>query len=349
MNFSTPVGPLLPLSAARSSNSSRASRARAVGRGGVSLLFALAVGLAASDAAAQSVAADGAGRVTFAHPFRAGHCSGSVTVAGVPTETVVMRRHPDGSVRHAVLTADCPAAGSYALTCGCGDGAPAIATPAVQVEIGSLGTVAASGAGEAFGMERRWTAAGGPILVSIDARADGQVSVTGEHAWHDTPHDPEGRAVTTYDLTITVDGAVVYQRGGVRHHPQTRWRVVHDPQPGPHLAFDAAYLAATEVVPRYDTTKTPTAQAVERQWWLDPSRLHWAKTPHDPLTEEYGTTNPSFIGADEGSPLTPPQALYVTTGHPLPWQRSMINPSPPKKLFAPPHLVSTSIVLAPAR
>ena len=286
------------------SSCSRASRRPAT-------RFLLAAALAAALSPAASAAeltrvqvrqtAGTGGVVTFGQVFAAGQVPGSVearTTAGapLPTQVDVRRRHPDGSVRHAILSVDVPGSQTVAL-------APVAASAVgtglsvaqalsggfdVEVEVTWGGKTYTASAAQALrtGPVERWLA--GPLVteyrapgalaagdgsrltrlhVLFDVRFlsadEARVSIAVENAWHDTPGD------LTYDVQVVARGAVVLQQLGLKHHHRSRWRHVLRWGAAPDFQVhpDPASLIAAGAVPRYDVARRRVpVSAVDGLW-----------------------------------------------------------------------------------
>ncbi len=241
------------------------------------------------------------GVVTFGQVFVAGQVPGSVearTAAGaaLPTQVDIRRRHPDGSVRHAILSVDLPAAQTLSLVpvaAGPARGGLAVAEALAggfdtEVRITSGGKTYSASAAAALraGPVQPWLA--GPLVTEYRAAgvltaSDGsqltrlhvlfdvrflsadaaRVSVAVENAWHDTPGD------LTYDVQIVSNGAVVLRQSALKHHHRTRWRqIVHwGAVPEFQALPDPSYLIAAGAIPRYDVARRRvSAGALDALW-----------------------------------------------------------------------------------
>src|SRR4051812_1962167 len=75
----------------------------------------LTAALATADAATLATYQFGPGWATFGLALPQGAASSSVAVGSLPTQTDVKTTWPDGSIRFAVVTANIPSAGAYAI------------------------------------------------------------------------------------------------------------------------------------------------------------------------------------------------------------------------------------------
>lgn len=77
-----------------------------------------------------------------------------------------------------------------------------------------------------------------------------RADVVVENAWAYEP----GPQNFTYDAAVSIDGAQVYEKDGLTHFAQARWRKVFWEGEAPliHVKHDAAYMMSTGAVPAYD-------------------------------------------------------------------------------------------------
>ncbi|MGC4118029.1 MAG: hypothetical protein QM765_26455 [Myxococcales bacterium] len=237
--------------------------------------------------------------VTFAQAFKPGDVPAGARVAarlasgpGVALQADEKARHADGSLRHAVLTAQLPSlagGGSQKVELVATNdplpGDPPVAAAAllsgsfdaVVSLVLSDGTYTAS-AKELLGKDasRRWiegsqvtewtlsapvtngSAAHPHLTARFDVRAYAggsvRVDVIVENGWAYVPA-PQN---VTYDAAVSINGAPVWSKAGIEHGTHARWRktfwVGSDPQVGVHL--DPKYLLSTGAVPHYDPELT---------------------------------------------------------------------------------------------
>ena len=234
--------------------------------------------------------------VTFAQAFRPGDVMTTVVgrVGGeggtlLPTQVDVKRRHPDGSVRHALVALDLGSAPTTTQTIELVS-ADAAAQPGtaldallaggldLDVEITLGGTTYTLDAADALrDGATRWSEgplvnafrasglASGPsglreLLVLFDVSFFGpegaRVRVGVENAFTDA------RADRTYDVRVLADGAPIFEQTGLVHHHHARWSLTHvwgDAAPNAHVAPELGYLAEVGVVPKYDARTVPEA------------------------------------------------------------------------------------------
>lgn len=201
--------------------------------------------------------------------------------------------HPDGSLRHAVISAVMPALAAgqsqtVTLSKSTGTTTAVGATPAALLHAGfsaavtlKIGALTYSVSADDLlknGKYTTWLA--GPIvnewLASAPLKtADGvehphlsarfairsyagldktRVDVTIENDWAYEPNPSN----FTYDAVITVGGKSAYEKLGLTHLHHARWRklVWSGSAPQVHVKHNTAYLIASRAVPNYDQTVT---------------------------------------------------------------------------------------------
>lgn len=237
--------------------------------------------------------------ITFGHIFAPGDLPKSGSLSGIsedgtplPLQVDVKASHPDGSVRHAVISAVLPRLSPrQAETIGlmktaAGSGVSQLSRPADLIDTGFTASVVLSVDGKTYtasadalfksGKVTTWLA--GPIanewLVSTPFKAIGgtdhphlaarfairayagqqkaRVDVTIENNW---AYEPQPRNFI-YDARIIVGGNDVYTVNGMTHYHHARWRKVFwwGAAPQVHIKHDTAYLIASKAVPNYDQT-----------------------------------------------------------------------------------------------
>ena len=234
--------------------------------------------------------------ITFGQVFVAGDVSGTESVTGkladgsaLPLQVDVKARHPDGSVRHAVISAVLPqlAAGqtqSISLAKTAAPSAPPATSPTTLTSAGftasvnvTLGGVPYSASADTLlksGTATTWLS--GPLvnewLVSAPLKTAGgaehphlaarfairsyagldkaRVDVTIENGW---AHEPNPTNLT-YDAQIVVGGTPVYTKAGLTHYHHARWRKTFwwGAAPQAHVRHNTAYLIGSKAVPNYD-------------------------------------------------------------------------------------------------
>ncbi|MFL6656441.1 MAG: hypothetical protein ACJ8GW_00070 [Massilia sp.] len=245
--------------------------------------------------------------ISFGQIFAEGHWQPGEALSArlsdgtrLPLQADIKALHPDGSVRHAVLTVLAPpmAAGqarSIALVKGAGSaphsGAPV--TPLqllehgfsadVQLTLGQHVYTASLASALRSGQHTSWLA--GPLanewLLSVPlvdpkgqvhphlaarfaVRALGstqaRVDVTLENTWAFEP-EPQN---FTYDSEITIGHNKVYSKSGLTHFHHARWRKVFwwGAQPQLQVRHNTAYLIASRALPNYDQTVHVSAAAL---------------------------------------------------------------------------------------
>lgn len=285
-----------------------------------------------------------AGVVTFGLPLPAGQTFEGLaaTLDGTPVDTQVdvLRRHDDGSVRHAVVAVQLPALeadDNLALelrTAGAA-GASRPNLPAgfdAVVEITQGGQTytaraadALAGATESWldgplAVERRAsirpTDGGGSehpaIDVFFDVRHDALGGVRVSVGVENTAHDTAG--AVTYDVRILDGaGAVRFEQDALRHLNYARWRHVFTD--GAHssafVQHDRAQLEAAHAIPRYQAD-------LEYPNSLIQSRVSaFEGTEHGPMQlGQIVRYMPQTGGRDDIGPLPEWTAVAVFTGDP---------------------------------
>lgn len=265
-----------------------------------------------------------AGWATFGLALPAGAAANGVQVDGLPTQTDVKVRWPDGSIRFAVVSANIPAAGIYAIRSGAassGSFTPALPAVSVTLTVNGQALVATSPSvvsdlwlsGPVVSEGRAVVAPGGhPFLrVNFDTRAysDGKarVDVSVENVL-----DQSGATTVTYDAAIAINGQTVYTKPAIQHYYLTRWRKV----------FTVASTTLSSVTP--DFTPFNQSQALPPYLSLVANEVT-APTGanYDVLREGALNTNmPAHGGRPELAPFPDWTARYIV--HKDPTQRAMV-------------------------
>ncbi|WP_306395992.1 hypothetical protein [Telluria beijingensis] len=218
----------------------------------------------------------------------------------LPLQLDVKALHPDGSVRHAVVSAVLPTPTAQPLAFGLvrstqdAGSAPADATPAALLKSGLSATVELDINGKRYtaslerllaqGKPATWL--DGPIarewlvpapFVDRGGRAHphlaarfavrwypalkkARVDVTVENNWS---HEPSPQHIT-YDARIAVGGDTVYRKEGLTHYHHARWRTLAwwGGDPALHLRHDSRQLMATRALPNYDSSVVVNERAL---------------------------------------------------------------------------------------
>ncbi|MFC5477603.1 hypothetical protein [Massilia suwonensis] len=138
-----------------------------------------------------------------------------------------------------------------------------------------------------------------------DAIKKARVDVTLENAWAYEPN-PQN---LTYDAEVMVRGAVVYSKPGLTHYHHSRWRKTFwwgGDASQAHVKHNIAYLIASRAVPNYDQS------VVVRESALAALKAKWTGTAIEPMN--VGTANsymPSTGGRDEIGLLPGWAATYL--------------------------------------
>ncbi|MCC2971661.1 hypothetical protein [Massilia sp. IC2-476] len=238
------------------------------------------------------------------------------TAAGtIPLQMDVKATHPDGSVRHAVISAlvarpEARKPVALGLFAGAAPNAHTSAAPETErPAVDAVVSATIDGKRYSATLDRRpaqpprdsWLA--GPIAhewhAAVPLRSAGgeehpqlvarfalrtypgarrtRVDITVENAWAFEP----GARNFTYDAQIALDGAAVYTRPGLNHYHHTRWRKVFwvGGDPGVDVHPSMQDLMASRAIPNYD----PTVLVAESA--LADMQARW----HGPRTEPMGT------------------------------------------------------------
>ena len=247
--------------------------------------------------------------VTFGQMFAAGAVSASDTLVGalengalIPLQMDVKATYPDGSVRHAVLSAVIPAIsarGTVTVSLSKASvnlAAPAAVTPDALLASGFSTRVALTIDGQLYtasadellkttpaknwlngAIANEWmvsaplrSAAGvnHPHLTArFDVRAyagmnKAKVDVVIENNW---AYEAAPRNFK-YDVQVIVGGDTLYTKAGLNHYHHARWKKSFwwGGMPQVYIKHNAAYLIATRAVPNYDQSVTPSAAALTR-------------------------------------------------------------------------------------
>jgi hypothetical protein len=191
------------------------------------------------------------GWATFGLALPQGQAAGAVQVGTLPTQTDVKSRWPDNSIKFAVVSANVPSDGHYAITAA--DAvpetpfAPTVVPPIIVEFTKKSGPNAGVYRAQYFGGSLdRWlsgplvretrvretpnlngtqTVPLGAVRVIFDVRSytggGHRVDVTVENTLDVATAD-----MVNYDVKVLVDGAIKFQKDGVLHRYLARWRQV---------------------------------------------------------------------------------------------------------------------------
>ena len=227
--------------------------------------------------------------------------------AQLPLQVNIKARHPDGSVRHAIISTVVPqmlAGQSAALALNAAAAPPPIVAtgPGSLLASGFDSTVKLTVAGQLYTasaaqllqstayqtwlsgpMVNEWQvsapfkSAAGVNHPHLSARfairsysgVNGKVrvDVTIENNW---AYEPDPKNVT-YDAEVLINGKSIYNIAALNHYHHARWRKVFWPglEPAVHIKHDIAYLIASKAVPNYDRglTIAPSALTAMKTAW----------------------------------------------------------------------------------
>jgi hypothetical protein len=255
--------------------------------------------------------------VTFGQVFAPGALGAQETLSGklsdgtdVPLQIDVKAKHPDGSVRHAIISAIlgylAPGQKRTLSLMKAAAAPPTTAGPtpasllaegfsaSAAVKLGGVDYTASADALLRSGNFRTWIK--GPLvgewLVSAPLRrADGvahphltarfalrwyraakraRVDVTIENNWAYEAAPQNFK----YDASLSVGGHQVYAKPGLTHYHHSRWRKLFwwGEAPEVHVRHDTSYLIASQAVPNYDQSLVvpETALAALASSWTGP-------------------------------------------------------------------------------
>jgi hypothetical protein len=216
------------------------------------------------------------GWATFGLALPQGEARSAVQVGSLPTQTDVKVRWPDGSIRFAIVSANIPAPGTFALTSAAvAQGTMTATLPQVAVTLTIGGTRYVANLPPARGdawlngslvSESRAIVAPGrhPFLrVIFDVRsyAGGghRVDVTVENCL-----DAAAADQVTYDASIAIAGRTVFEQANVVHKYLARWRKVFDTGGLQESAVTPGFSSFVEAhaLPEYLPTVIATPRAL---------------------------------------------------------------------------------------
>ena len=204
-----------------------------------------------------------AGWATFGQAVPQGKAFEALQVGSLPTQTDVKNRWPaDNSIKFAIVTVQVPDDADYSITAGesePGDFLPVPRNVSVDLTIEGVPYVAVApiAGGDAWltgPLVREVRHVVAPMAgetphaflrVNFDTRiySDGEarVDVSVENMLN-----LEGATTVTYDVAVSVDGAVTFSRAAVEHYYLTRWR---------HTVGFGAFSTVTPDIDALNTTK----------------------------------------------------------------------------------------------
>ena len=290
--------------------------------------------------------------MTFGQAFKQGAIMPTDPLVGnlgngtvIPLQVDAKATHPDGSLRHAVISGVIPqlAAGqSYTVALSKGSSAPSgsAMTAAALLNAGftasvnvSLGGQTYSASADALLKSTYATWLSGPVagewLVAAPLKtAQGvshphltarfairaynglnkaRVDVTIENNWAYEP-SPQN---FTYDAQIVVSGQSVYSKTALKHFHHARWHKQFwwGASPQTNVRHNGAYLMASKAVPNYDRTVSISETG------LADLNNKWASSSNGPMG--VGILNPGMPtagGRPDIGPLPQWAAMYLISG-----------------------------------
>jgi hypothetical protein len=290
--------------------------------------------------------------VTFGQVFAQGDVAAGQTVTGklssgaaLPMQVNVKARHPDGSVRHAIIstTLTSLAAGQPQLVSmerATAEAEAAAITPAALLDAGFTASFVATIAGKRYsasadallraGAYKTWLS--GPIanewLVSAPLKDDSGVAhphLSARFAIRAFTGTTQARVDVTvennwafqtapqnfiYDAAIQVGDRTAFTKAALTHFHHARWRKVFwwGAEPTVHARHNVPYLIATRAVPNYDQS------IIFSETKLASWKNAWTGTKTEPMG--VGLANPympSTGGRDDIGLLPAWAATYLLT------------------------------------
>jgi hypothetical protein len=297
-----------------------------------------------ADAAQTNVA------TTFGQVFAQGDLPNGQNVVGktasgatVPLQMDVKARHPDGSVRHAIITVQLPNSApkqvdTITLLRTAAAAATTQAAPATLLSAGFTASVNLTVAGEQYtasadealksGKYTTWLAGSlaNEWIVSVPLKNSAgvehphlmaqfairayagnkatRVDVTVENDW---AYDAAPQNVT-YDAQVLVGGQPVFTQAALTHYHHARWRKVFwwGQEPKLDVRHNIAYLIGTKALPNYDQSLT-IKEATISSW-----TAQWTKSKTGPMNPGVGQPYMPTTGARSDIGLMPAwNALYL--------------------------------------
>lgn len=240
--------------------------------------------------------------VTFGQVFGAGEVARGTTLAAkladgtlLPLQMDVKASHPDGSVRHAVMSTVLPRLAGKDVgialvkaSARAADPGPARAGPGTDARISLTidGERYAASADALLKAQKAQVWLHGPVVTELQVAAPLRNAQGAEHPhlaarfavrWYGAAkkarvdvviennwvYEPDPRNIT-YDVELTVGGKPVYAKQGFTHFHHARWRKLAwvGEAPALHLRHDPAYLIATRALPNYDRSVVVSGAAL---------------------------------------------------------------------------------------
>jgi hypothetical protein len=303
------------------------------------------VQLVNSTAAAQTNAA-----ATFGQVFAQGHVLNGEALVGktasgvaVPLQVDVKARHADGSLRHAVITAQLPSIAAngnetVSLVKGTASATPAATAPTALVNSGftasftaTIGGVQYTASADALLKSGKYTTwLSGPLvnewIVSAPLKTAAGVehphltaqfairSYTGSNSARVDVSVENGWAFQaspqnfTYNAQVMVGGQSVYSQTALTHYHHARWRKVFwwGKAQALNVRHDTKYLLASKALPNYDTSLV-IADSTIASW-----KTNWDASKNGPMQPALGMAYMPTTGARSDIGLMPTwNALYL--------------------------------------
>lgn len=288
--------------------------------------------------------------VTFGQVFAPGNLASGASLSGrldngavLPLQLDVKALHPDGSVRHAIVSAILPALGAGQVVTMSLDRAAARAsapdTTASLLNSGFNASVNVSLRGVRYSVaadelmrkvvSKAWlsgstanewlvsaplTSSSGAVHPHLSVRfavrwyqtiQKARVDVTIENNWAYEP-SPQN---FTYDAQILVGGNAVYAKNALTHYHHARWRKVfwwNGAAPKINVKHNTRYLIASRALPNYDQSLRVPESA------LNDMKAKWTKSNTEPMGTGLTTTYMPQTGGRSDIGLLPQwAAVYV--------------------------------------
>ncbi len=221
------------------------------------------------------------GWATFGETVPQGAATAGLQIGNLSTQTDIKNRWPDGSIRFAIVTANIPAAGRYAVIAaaptagGFTPTLPSASTTLILDGVAYTATLPMTPANDIWlsgplvaegrSVVAPITAGGSAhdfLRVNFDTRvySDGKarVDVSVENLL-----DKVGATTVTYDATIVVNNQVMFAKRAVQHFYLTRWRKVFEIGSAPLAAVtpDLRPFHASRALPKFLSIVTNVVSA----------------------------------------------------------------------------------------
>lgn len=289
--------------------------------------------------------------VTFGQVFAPGHLSSTSSLIGrlengatVPVQLDVKALHPDGSIRHAVLSVILPSLGAGEVrsmnleSAASGTATTAVSasqmlnsgfTTQVETVIGGVRYTANAADLIKAGKASIWLAGATANEWSISAPMTSDAGVTHPHLtarfnvrWYNAVQKARVDVVLennwayeaapqtlTYDVQILVGGRVAYSKAAMQHYHHARWRKIFwfgGDAPEVNVKHNVRYLIDTKAFPNYDQSLTIPESS------LNTLKTRWTANASMPMSTGLAVNYmPATGGRDDIGLLPSWAAMYL--------------------------------------